>query len=621
MRSAGAVVSSRGHSLLLVFGAALAALTPPIARTIEAQAAPQGVSPPRRPNIVLIVADDLGYSDLGAFGGEIDTPNLNALAKGGVRFTNFYTAQTCSPTRAMLFSGVDTHLNGLGSMEESLAPNQHGKPGYEGVMNHQVVSFVNLLRAGGYHTYMSGKWHLGKERELIPRARGFERDFTLLEGEGSYFADMTGLNTAQPTSTYTYDGQYVSKLPKDFYATEFYVDKMIEFVDSNRNDGKPFFAYLAHQAPHAPYHLPDARWTRKYQGKFDRGWDVLRKERFGRMKDLGILPANSTMADRFWYVPPFDVLAPAARVVIARKMELFAALVENMDYNTGRFIDYLKRIGEYDNTLFVFFADNGAEGNDLADIVAGTPGTRDYLFYAQKWNQTHPNAWGRPGSNVTYGPAWAQVSATPFREHKALLAEGGIRSPLVVAGAGVTRAPGSINHSVMHVKDLFPTFLEVAGISVPATYEGKPLQQVQGKSQVPMLTGKTDSVRTANDYLGWEFMGNHAIRQGDWKLLWEGKPWGKSDWELFNLAEDPGEKNDLAAQQPDRMTAMAALWDDYVKTNNVIMPSRSFYETSEKDLPMRTAVDDGWPPLIFNKPFIPPPGGVEVKRPQKPAIK
>ena len=505
------------------------------------QAAP-GQPGPRRPNIVLIVADDLGYSDMGMFGGDVHTPTLDGLAKAGVRFTNFYTAQTCSPTRSMLFSGTDTHLNGLGNMIESLAPNQRGNPGYEGVLNHRVVSFVNLLRDGGYHTYMSGKWHLGKEPDLIPRARGFEHDFTLLEGEGSYFSDMTGLGTAQPRSTYTLDGQYVAKLPKDFYATQFYVDKMIEFIDSNKGDGKPFFAYLAHQAPHAPYHLPNERWARKDMGKFDAGWDVLRKQRFERMKQLGLFEGDPTMADRLWYVPPFDVLAPAARVTIARKMELFAALVENMDENTGRLIDYLKKTGEYHNTLFVFFSDNGAEGNDLAHMIAGTPGTRDYLFYAQRYNQTHPNAWGQRGSNVTYGPPWAQVSATPFREHKGLVAEGGIHSPLIIAGAGVGRAAGTINRSVMHVKDLFPTFLEIAGVTVPATYDAKPVQPIQGRSQVPMLAGKTDSVRTAADYLGWEFMGNRAIRQGDWKLLWEGKPWGKTDWELFNLTEDPGEK-------------------------------------------------------------------------------
>jgi arylsulfatase len=610
---------SRASRGLLVLGLLAATQYVSTAPAHKAGAAAQAPSA-RRPNIVLIVADDLGYSDLGVFGGEINTPNLDALAKGGVRFTNFYTAQTCSPTRAMLFSGVDTHLNGLGSMEESLAPNQKGKPGYEGVMNHQVVSFVNLLRDGGYHTYMAGKWHLGHEPEYIPRARGFERDFTMLEGEGSYFADMTGLNTAQPTSTFTEDGKYVTRLPRDYYATEFYVDKAISFIEENRGDGKPFFTYLAHQAPHAPYHLKN-EWLRRYQGKFDRGWDDLRKARLARMKAFGLVPPGAALADRLWYVPPFAALAPAARALVARKMELFAGLVENMDANTGRLIDYLKTIGEYDNTIFVFFSDNGAEGNDLAQMVAGTAGTRDHLFYAQRWNQTHPNAWGRQGSNVTYGPPWAQLSATPLREHKGLIADGGIRSPLIIAGNGVGRPAGSINHSLMHVKDLFPTFLELAGLTAPRTYDGKPVHAVQGKSQVAMLAGRSDSVRTPDDYLGWEFMGNYAIRQGDWKLLHEGKPWGKADWELFNIAQDPGETRDLAAAEPERVKRMTTLWDDYVRTNNVIMPSRSMYETMERDLPMRTPVDEGWPGLIFNTPFVPPPGGVEAVKPRKPGAK
>ena len=571
-----------------------------------AVAAPHAMAGQRRPNIILIVADDMGYSDVGMFGGEMRTPTLDSLARAGVRFTNFYTAQSCSPTRAMLFSGIDTHLNGLGSMDETLAPNQKGKPGYEGVMNQRVVSFVNLLRGGGYHTYMAGKWHLGKRPEEIPHARGFERDFTLLEGEGSYFADMTGLGVSQPQSTYTQDGKYVTKLPKDFYATTAYVDKMIEFIDGNRRDGKPFFSYLAHQAPHAPYHLPNASWLRKYAGRFDAGWDVLRTERVKRMKDLGILPAATKAADRLWYLPPFEALAPAARVITARKMELYAALVENMDYETGRLIQYLKDIGEYDNTLFVFFADNGAEGNDIASTISGTPGTRDYTFYAQRWSQTHPNAWGRPESNVTYGAPWAQVSTTPFREHKLLLAEGGIRTPLVMAGRGVSRPAGSINHSVVHVKDLFPTILEVAGVPVPATHEGRPVQAVQGKSQVPMLSGAVTSVRTDNDYLGWEFFANRAIRQGDWKILWEGKPWGTGDWELFNLAADPGETTDLSAREPERLKRMVALWDEYVKTNNVILPSRNMFESMDDVLPKRVPVDEGWPPLIFEKPFVPP---------------
>ena len=560
---------------------------------------------PRRPNVVIIVADDLGFADMGMFGGEIHTPNLDALAKGGVRFTDFHTGATCSPSRAMLFSGTDNHIAGVGNMDETLAPNQIGMPGYEGHMNHNVVSFVNLLRDGGYHTYMAGKWHLGHEPDLIPRARGFERDFSMMEGEASYFADMTGLSTAQPDATYTEDGRYVTKLPDDFYATEAYVDKMIGYIESNRKDGKPFFAYLAHVAPHAPYHLPND-WLRKYKRKYDMGWDALRKQRLARMKELGIMPSHAELAERLWYVPAFEVLGPNPRALIARKMELYAALVENMDHHTGRLLDYLKQIGEYDNTVFIFFADNGAEGSDLARTIAGKPGTKDFFMYTRRYSETHPNMWGRPGTTTTYGPAWAQVSAVPFREHKAFSAEGGIRTPLVFVGAGVQRKAGSINHGLLHVMDIAPTVLELTGLSHPATYEGHPVAPMQGKSWMPMLSGKTDAVRGPNDWLGWELWGFQAVRQGDWKLLWEPKPYGTGDWTLYNLAQDPGEQHDLSAQHPDKVKQLLVLWDEYVKINHVILPDHYMLETAEKDLPKRTHVDEGWPPVLFKPPFIPP---------------
>jgi arylsulfatase len=566
----------------------------------------------RRPNIVMIVADDLGFSDPGMFGGEIKTPNLDELAKRGVRFTDFHTASSCSPTRSMLFSGTDMHIAGVGNMDEMTAPNQKGKPGYEGNMNHAVVSFVELLRDNGYHTYMAGKWHLGKQPDLIPAARGFERDFTLLDGAGSYF-DMTNLSARGHTSVFTEDGKYLTNLPKDYYATKTYIDKMIGYIESNRKDGKPFFAYVAHQAPHDPYGLPND-WLRKYKGKYDIGWDTLRKQRLARMKELGIMPTNATLADRHWYVPTWEDLAPASRVVVTRKMEIYASLVENMDYHTGRLIDYLKKIGEYDNTLFIFFSDNGAEGNDLGGIIAGTPGTPDFLFYAQKWSNTHPNSWGRPGSHLTYGPGWAQVSATPFRDFKVFTAEGGNRTPLIISGVGVQRQAGGINQSLLSVMDLAPTILEITGISHPSTYKGQPIAPIQGKSLMPLLAGKTDAVRGPSDWLGFESIGNRAIRQGDWKLLWEWKPFGKGEWELFNVAQDPGEENDLSAQEPEKVKQLLALWDEYVKTNNIILPNRNLLEGMEEKLPPRTPVDESWPPLKFKKQFIPPQASTATEK-------
>jgi arylsulfatase len=575
---------------------------------VAALAAPSaaiGADAPRRPNIVIILGDDMGFADMGSFGGEIRTPNLDALAKDGVRFTNFYTHASCSPTRSMLLSGVDTHLNGLGNMDEWTAPNQRGAVGYEGYLSNRVVTLPQLLRGAGYHTYMVGKWHLGKAPDQIPAARGFERDFSLLDGAGSYW-DMTNFTGASPKSVFTEDGRYLTKLPDDYYATKTYTDKLIGYIDANRGDGKPFFAYVSHQAPHDPYHLPK-EWRNRHVGAYDKGWDAVRQERLKRQEELGIMPKGTQLAERMWFIPDPVVLAPASRALLGKKMELYAGMMENLDFHVGRLVDHLKKIGEYENTIFIVFGDNGAEGTDLFKMIAGSPGSRDYLFAAINWSQTHPNAWGDPGSYVGYGPMWAQVSMTPFSQYKGWVGEGGIRNALVVSGPNVRRPKGSINTAgLMHVADLMPTLLEVAGARYPKTHEGRELPPLIGKSWNPMLAGQAESPRTAEDYLAWEIFGNRAVRQGDWKIRWEYKPLGKEEWELFNLATDPAERRDLSAERPDKLKALLALWDHYVKANNVILPSRSTFETLEDQLPPRVPVEAGYPPLIYKRQFVPP---------------
>jgi arylsulfatase len=559
---------------------------------------------PRRPNIVIILGDDLGFADMGAFGGEIKTPRFDSLAKEGARFTNFYTHASCSPTRSILLSGVDTHLNGLGNMDEWTAPNQLGVDGYEGYLKDRVVTLPQLLKDAGYHTYMVGKWHLGKAPHQIPAARGFERDFSMLDGAGSYW-DRTNFTAASPLSVFTEDGRYLTELPKDYYATKTYTDKLIGFIDANHGDGKPFFAYVAHQAPHDPYHLPE-EWRSRHVGEYDKGWDVLRKERLKRQIELGIMPADTRLAERMWFLPDPALLAPASRAFLGKKMELYAGMVENLDFHVGRLIDHLKQIGEYENTVFIVFGDNGAEGTDLFQMIAGQPGSRDFLFAAMKWSQTHPNAWGDPGSYVAYGPMWAQVSMTPFSQYKGWLAEGGIRNALIVKGPAVKRPGGSINHGLMHVADVMPTLLEIAGTSYPKTYEGHATLPLIGKSWGPVLAGEAESPRTVQDVLAWELFGNRAVRRGNWKLRWEVKPFGKGEWELFDLAADPAERKDLAAEHPDKLGEMVALWDDYVRTNHVVLPSRTPFETMEKQLPQRVPDDPGFPPLNQKKQFVPP---------------
>jgi arylsulfatase A-like enzyme len=571
---------------------------------LAAPAIASSADAPRRPNIVIILGDDLGFADMGGFGSEIKTPNLDSLAGDGVRFTSFYTHASCSPTRSVLLTGVDTHLNGLGNMDEWTAPNQWGVDGYEGYLNNRVVTLPQLLKDTGYHTYMVGKWHLGKAPNQIPAARGFERDFSLLEGAGSYW-DMTNFTAASPQSVFTEDGRYLTRLPRDYYATKTYTDKLIGFIDANRGDGKPFFAYFAPQAPHDPFHLP-REWRSRHVGEYDKGWDAVRQARLKRQIELGILPAGTQLSERMWFIPDPIVLAPATRAILGKKMELYAGMVENLDFHVGRLIDHLKKIGEYENTVFIVFGDNGAEGTDLFKMIAGNPGTRDYLFAAGKWSQTHPNAWGDPGSYVGYGPMWAQVSMTPFSQYKGWLAEGGIRNALIVSGPAVKRPKGSVNHGLMHVADLMPTLLEIVGASYPKTYEGREVPPLFGKSWSPVLAGQAESPRTEQDYVAWEIFGNRAVRQGDWKLRWEYKPLGKGDWELFNLATDPAERKDLAAERPDKVQELVLLWESYVRANNVVLPSRSPYETLDDQLPKRVPDDPGFPPLIYKRQFVPP---------------
>jgi len=550
----------------------------------------------KRPNFLLIVADDLGYSDLGSYGGEIKTPVLDDLAQQGMRYTNFYVSPTCSVSRSMLLSGTDNHVAGLGNMGELAAPNQVGNPGYEGVLNKRVATVAELLQDNGYHTYMVGKWHLGMKPDQIPHARGFERDFSTLVGGGSHFDDGWNIEWQIPKMPYTEDGRPVEKLPKDFYSTKAYTDKTLQFIEEGRQDGKPFFAYMAYTAPHGPLHLPDD-WLRRYKNRYDEGWDAIRQQRLARMQELGIVDKGVNAADRLYFMPRSTAFTPAVRVMQGRKMELYAGMVEYMDDQIGRVFDYLKEIGEYDNTVVIFISDNGAEGNDLRAMVAGQPGSFGFLHGMNNFAEDGHNSLGRKGTYAEYGPLWAQVSMTPFRIYKGWVSEGGVRSPLIVSGPGVQGA-GEINkQAILNITDIAPTMLELAGIEHPASYKGREIVPVQGKSWKRMLSGNTESPRASDDWLGFELFGNRAIRQGDWKISWLYEPFGTEDWQLFNLAEDPGEQHDLSDKFPEKRKELIALWGEYVNTNGVIIGNRSPFEKARKALPDPVPEDDSYPPV------------------------
>jgi arylsulfatase len=520
-----------------------------------------------KPNILLIIADDMGYSDISCFGGEIQTPNLDALAKRGLRATNFYVGPTCSPTRSMLLSGCDHHVAGFGNMDEFAGPEQKGKPGYEGYLNDRVVPVAKVLREAGYHTYWAGKSHMGYEPSQWPAAMGFERDFTLLQGGGSNWSDMMYPNPAHPHLTFTLDGKPLDKLPDDHFSSQAYTDFIIQCNDANKGDGKPFFAYLSFQAVHSPLSAPDD-WLDKYKGVYDKGYDAIRAERLQRMKELGIVSQDSVLAPRVPQVPAWDTLTPEQQKLSARRMEVYAAMLANMDHHIGRVIDHLKTTGQLDNTLVFFISDNGAEPTELAALVESV-----YSADAKKWFfenfDTRPENWGRKGSATDYGAAWAQVGSTPFRLYKAWPTEGGIHAPLIIAGPGVKNG-GALKPAVLHVTDLVPTFLDLAGATHPSATDPK-LAPLRGKSLTPLLSGETEAVRGSEDWIGEELFGNRMVRQGDWKLCNILKTaGGTGEWELFNLATDPGETTDLSKQEPGKTKALLALWEEYVAQNGVI---------------------------------------------------
>ena len=520
-----------------------------------------------KPNILLIIADDMGYSDISCFGGEIQTPNLDALAKRGLRATNFYVGPTCSPTRSMLLSGCDHHVAGFGNMDEFAGPEQKGKPGYEGYLNNRVVPVAKVLREAGYHTYWAGKSHMGYEPSQWPAAMGFERDFTLLQGGGSNWSDMMYPNPAHPHLTFTLDGKPLDKLPDDHFSSQAYTDFIIQCNDANKGDGKPFFAYLSFQAVHSPLSAPDD-WLDKYKGVYDKGYDAIRAERLQRMKELGIVSQDSVLAPRVPQVPAWDTLTPEQQKLSARRMEVYAAMLANMDHHIGRVIDHLETTGQLDNTLVFFISDNGAEPTELAALVESV-----YSADAKKWFfenfDTRPENWGRKGSATDYGAAWAQVGSTPFRLYKAWPTEGGIHAPLIIAGPGVKNG-GALKPAVLHVTDLVPTFLDLAGATHPSATDPK-LAPLRGKSLTPLLSGETEAVRGSEDWIGEELFGNRMVRQGDWKLCNILKTaGGTGEWELFNLATDPGETTDLSKQEPGKTKALLALWEEYVAQNGVI---------------------------------------------------
>lgn len=513
-----------------------------------------------RPNILVIVADDLGFSDLGAFGGEIATPNLDQLARQGLRFSQFHTAAACSPTRAMLMTGTDHHIAGIANMSELMTPDQRGKPGYEGGLNERVVTMAELLRDGGYDTIMSGKWHLGLTPQQNPAQRGFARSFALLQAGHNHFGKPDLPPPELGGVAYTENGKPV-QLPKDFYSSDYFTDKLLEYLRADAADKKPFFAYLPFTAPHWPLQAPPASIA-KYKGRYDGGWEVLRRERIARQRELGLLPANSdtsapqTMGD-------WNALSAEARARKAREMEIYAAMVDRLDWNVGRVLDYLRESGKLDNTVIVFLSDNGAEGANAAHTLRMLMGgnlpvpTLDQM--------------GTVDSLTSYGANWAQAAMAPRRLYKAVSTEGGISSPAFIHFPGFARQQ-QVSTEFATAMDIMPTLLDVAKVRFPnETWRDKPIAPMRGKSMVPFLMNRSDDIHADDEATGWELFGQRALRQGTWKITYVSAPNGSGRWELYDLAQDPGERRDVSAKFPKIAKRLVEQWDVYAKDMGIIL--------------------------------------------------
>ncbi|HWI59590.1 MAG TPA: arylsulfatase, partial [Bacillota bacterium] len=509
-----------------------------------------------RPNILLILADDLGFSDLGCYGSEVATPNLDKLASGGVRFTQFYNSARCCPTRASILTGLHPHQAGMGDMEHS---GRTGPRGYEGHLMERCVTIPEVLKPAGYHAYMVGKWHLG--RQPNPVERGFEEFYGMIGGFNTFWEEhphYTRLPQDHARREYA---------PGKFYSTDVFGDYALDFLTQARQSpGQPWFLYLAFNAAHFPLHAPEAEIA-KYEAVYAQGWDRIRAQRFERQKQLGLLPqgtvltprslipANWANQDTGWANkdnPPWDSLPAARRADLARRMAVYAAMIDRMDQNIGRVVTDLRQHKELENTLIVFLSDNGACAEWDPYGFDGESGPHNTLHQGDDLKTV-----GGPASYVSYGSGWANVCNTPWRLYKHYDHEGGIAAPCIVHWPRGLKRPGQLEAAPSYITDLMATFVEVSGATYPQAFAGHDILPMEGRSLLPALQGQAQPERT----LCFEHEGNRAVRQRRWKLVsLSGQP-----WELYNFEQDRSELHNLAAQQPERVARLAEAWEQWAE--------------------------------------------------------
>lgn len=503
----------------------------------------------QQPNIILILSDDMGYSDLGCYGGEVETPNLDALAKNGLRFTQFYNGARCCPTRASLMTGCYPHETGIGHMTntpENLTQHDLGIPEYRGFLNKNCVTIAEVLNDAGYSTLMSGKWHLGiSDKSKWPLQRGFDKFYGIIVGASNFFEPV------YPRGI-TYMNDTISILDENFYTTDAFTDYAIQFIDEAKqeNSEKPFFLYLAYTAPHWPLNAPQ-EVVEKYKGKYMDGWTNLRETRYARMKEMGIIDQEWDLSPQDW--SEWDSLSDEKKTEMDLRRAIYSAQIDRMDQNIGKLVEHLEEQNILDNTLIIFLNDNGAcaEGGELGGGPAEQLETKEGYF-------------------LTYGGAWANASNTPYREYKHWVHEGGIGTPFIVHWPGIISREneGQLISEYGFLPDIMATFVDVAHASYPEEFNGNKIVPASGKSLVPLFKGENERLHT--EPIFWEHEGNKAVRLGKYKLVSKWKKERETQWELYDMETDRPEMHNLADQQPEKVSEMAAMYDKWAGKTHVL---------------------------------------------------
>ncbi len=550
----------------------LVALAICVFSSLAASSVAVGASDSARPNIVLILVDDLGYSDLGCYGGEIETPNIDRLAQNGVRMTQLYNSARCCPTRASLMTGLYPHQTGVGFMTAD-----NGKPGYRGFLNDRCVTTASLLQTAGYKTYLAGKWHLrgAGDLECTPTNRGFDefygpfRDYASFYREDLYFRLPEGREPIEQSSD-------------SFYATNAITDYALHFLDDARKNAKPYYLYLAYNAPHFPLQAP-VELIDKYAEEYEKGWDHIREERFAKMMASGLIPKNFDLSERGLVpevpnrnkdskyfgqqIPAWDSLDHDRQKDLARRMATFAAMIEIVDRNVGRVVEDLKANGELENTCIFFLSDNGACAEWDPYGFDDDPYPQNKLYKGDELKEI-----GQKGTFHSYGTAWANASNAPFSSYKHYTYEGGISSPAIVHFPSSVKASGSINRETQHVMDVAATILDLADVRYPEKWKGETLYPIEGQSLLPLIEGRATSSRP----LYFEHEGNRGVRDGKWKLVWTNY---EKQWELYDIQKDRTETRNIARSHPKKVANLSKQWHAWaerclVEKEKIVIPSK-----------------------------------------------